>query len=56
MSINFIDDFYYFKCPHCDIMHQVNKTGIRCIIFRHAVYKNSSFVNPILLKKNVKNG
>ena len=47
MNINFIDNFYYFNCPHCDIMCQVHKTDIRCTIFRHAVYKkDSSFVNP----------
>ncbi len=40
-------DTYYFPCPHCEVMCEVNKKDIRCTIFRHAVYKkNSTFVNP----------
>ena len=46
-EISFIEDYYYFKCPHCNVMCQVHKTDIRCTIFRHAVYKKDlSFVNP----------
>ena len=41
------DNYYYFNCPHCNVMCQVHKTDIRCTIFRHAVYKeNLNFVNP----------
>ena len=40
-------DLYYFPCPHCNALCQVNKSDIRCTIFRHAVNKEDcSFVNP----------
>ena len=38
MSINFIDDFYYFKCPHCDMLSMVLVKEINCAIFRHGSY------------------
>lgn len=40
-------DLYYFNCPHCNALCQVQTSDIRCTIFRHAVYKNTlNFVNP----------
>jgi len=35
------NDFYVFKCPHCQQYVQVHKNEINCRIFRHAVYKNN---------------
>ena len=40
-------DFFYFNCPHCDLMCQIPRNEIRCTIFRHAVFKeNMEFVPP----------
>jgi len=46
-------DLYYFPCPHCNAICQVNKNDIRCTIFRHAVNKKDcSFVNPHASKED----
>ena len=48
---------YIFQCPHCKDFCAVTKNDVRCTIFRHAVYKKDMrFVNPMLRKKNVKDG
>lgn len=40
-------DIFYFNCPHCNLMCQVEKAEIKCTIFRHAVFKkNYEFVPP----------
>jgi hypothetical protein len=40
-------DPFIFKCPHCDENILVNKNETNCLIFRHAVLKNSGEpINP----------
>lgn len=58
MSICFRDNcdpnnvVYYFACPHCDVMCEVEEKNIRCQIFRHAVFKkNLRFVDPHATKE-----
>ena len=34
-------DTFYFPCPHCGLMCQVERSAIACKIFRHAVFKRS---------------
>ena len=40
------DETYYFLCPWCEMMTSVHNTEIRCTIFRHANFKDFSFVPP----------
>ena len=42
-NVNYIekDNFYIFKCPHCDQLIQVYKNEVNCKIFRHGYYKNN---------------
>ena len=48
-----MDDYYIFKCPHCDDYIQVLKGQLNCKIFRHGVMKDTlRQVNPHLPKKN----
>jgi hypothetical protein len=50
------NDFYFFKCPHCDqeIVVQINE--LNCKIFRHAIYKsNYQQVDPHLNKQQCDN-
>ena len=37
-QIEFIDNIYYFECPHCKSTVQIAKNEINCGIFRHGVY------------------
>jgi len=40
-------DTYYLNCPNCSALCQINRTDIKCGIFRHGIYKtNSKFINP----------
>jgi hypothetical protein len=34
-------DSYFFECPHCFLLIQVNKNEIACKIFRHGYYKDT---------------
>lgn len=46
-KIDFIDNIYFFECPHCDLLIEVEKNEINCKIFRHAVLKDSGQqINP----------
>ena len=48
--------FYYFECPHCDMLCEVHKNDINCTIFRHAINKkDSSFVDPHASEEQCKN-
>jgi len=45
------NDYIIFKCPHCSLYIEVNKTQVNCGIFRHAIYKQThANVNPHLSK------
>lgn len=49
---NDFDKAYYFECPHCNLMCQVDVHEVRCKIFRHAVFKsNMDFVRPHATKE-----
>jgi hypothetical protein len=39
---------FYFACPHCGDLIQVAQSEIRCKVFRHAVWKDTTrgFFNP----------
>jgi|TARA_B100001142_G_scaffold327752_1_gene386147 hypothetical protein len=40
-------EMYFFRCPNCDSLCQVNITDIKNEIFRHAILKaNNQFINP----------
>ena len=43
-------DCYFFECPHCDQLIQVFRSEINCSIFRHALTKDYSQINPHLPK------
>ena len=40
------DQTYYFFCPWCKNLTAVAQNEIRCTIFRHANFKDFSFVPP----------
>jgi hypothetical protein len=47
VEFNSIDGAYTFECPHCDVLIQLFKTDLNCLIFRHATYKNTQMpINP----------
>lgn len=37
-KIEFIDNNYYFECPHCKLIVQIAHNEVNCGIFRHGVY------------------
>jgi len=39
-----MSESFIIKCPHCDSYIEIEQ--INCGIFRHAIYKNMSPVNP----------
>lgn len=41
MSVQNIDNFYIFNCPHCNQKIQVGKDEVNCRIFRCGIYKNN---------------
>jgi hypothetical protein len=50
-KITIENDFYFFKCPHCEQEVVVEVKELNCCIFRHAVYKhNYQQVDPHLRK------
>ena len=49
MTVVFIENqgLYYFECPNCEGLCQVEKKDIKCGIFRHAIYKhNGNYIDP----------
>jgi uncharacterized C2H2 Zn-finger protein len=34
-------DSYFFECPHCSMLIEIEKNMINCKIFRHGHYKNN---------------
>ncbi len=54
-TVEFVDGFYIFECPHCKVPILVNKKELNCCIFRHGVFKkNNKQVPPHLSKKECK--
>lgn len=49
----FMDDYYGFRCPHCQIEIVVNKKQLNCKIFRCGVYKKTGKQIPPHSKKEV---
>ncbi len=46
-SVEFDNNYYYFKCPHCLIYIAVHENDLNCKIFRCGIYKsNFSPINP----------
>jgi hypothetical protein len=55
-SVILENDYYVFKCPHCEQYTQVHKNEINCRVFRHAVYKTNMIpINPHAPKEQCDN-